>query len=172
MLGKRRRVEFFRETARRDLGLIQPIKDRFRRQPRIRNQSSIRMQTTANRCRFNVDLDDTFVFHQLTTICGEIVQSCAKANYTIRLREQIISGGRGKRAKNIHVIGMFIEQAFGFECRCERRFQAIRQLDELLTRINRARARLTKLLELDEDDALELTDPATLSVVGRPNLPA
>lgn len=40
------------------------------------------------------------------------------------------------------------------------------------SRVNRARARLTKLLELDEDDALELTDPATLSVVGRPNLPA
>lgn len=37
------------------------------------------------------------------------------------------------------------------------------------SRVNRARKRLTELLELDEDDALELTDAVTVAVVsGRP----
>ncbi|MBB5723986.1 RNA polymerase sigma-70 factor (ECF subfamily) [Loktanella ponticola] len=34
------------------------------------------------------------------------------------------------------------------------------------SRVNRARARLTELLELDDDEALELTDTATKAVVG------
>ncbi len=34
------------------------------------------------------------------------------------------------------------------------------------SRVNRARARLSELLHLDDDDALELTDTATLAVVG------
>jgi RNA polymerase sigma-70 factor, ECF subfamily len=33
------------------------------------------------------------------------------------------------------------------------------------SRVNRGRARLTKLLKLDENDALELTDAATMAVV-------
>ncbi|RLJ51652.1 RNA polymerase sigma-70 factor (ECF subfamily) [Litoreibacter meonggei] len=40
------------------------------------------------------------------------------------------------------------------------------------SRVNRARAKLTELLHLDEDDALELTDSATIAVVGNPGLPA
>ena len=35
------------------------------------------------------------------------------------------------------------------------------------SRVNRARAKLTELLELDGNDALELTDSATMAVVGR-----
>lgn len=40
------------------------------------------------------------------------------------------------------------------------------------SRVNRARAKLTEMLELDDDDVLELTDTETLSVVGSPNLPS
>ena len=40
------------------------------------------------------------------------------------------------------------------------------------SRVNRARAKLTELLQLDEDEALELTDSATLAVVGNPGLPS
>lgn len=40
------------------------------------------------------------------------------------------------------------------------------------SRVNRARAKLTALLQLEDDEALELTDSATLSVIGSPNLPA
>ncbi|WP_299728052.1 RNA polymerase sigma factor [uncultured Tateyamaria sp.] len=40
------------------------------------------------------------------------------------------------------------------------------------SRVNRARAKLTELLHLDEDEALELTDTATIAVVGNPGLPA
>ncbi len=40
------------------------------------------------------------------------------------------------------------------------------------SRVNRARARLTELLHLDEDEALELTDGATMAVVGSPGLPS
>jgi RNA polymerase sigma-70 factor (ECF subfamily) len=40
------------------------------------------------------------------------------------------------------------------------------------SRVNRARAKLTEMLELDGDDALELTDAATMAVVGSPNLPS
>ncbi len=40
------------------------------------------------------------------------------------------------------------------------------------SRVNRARAKLTELLHLDEDDALELTDSATMAVVGSPGLPS
>lgn len=40
------------------------------------------------------------------------------------------------------------------------------------SRVNRARARLAELLHLDEDDALELTDSATVAVVGSPGLPS
>lgn len=40
------------------------------------------------------------------------------------------------------------------------------------SRVNRARAKLTELLQLDDDDALELTDRATLAVVGSPNIPS
>ncbi|WP_187428543.1 ECF RNA polymerase sigma factor EcfG [Roseobacter fucihabitans] len=40
------------------------------------------------------------------------------------------------------------------------------------SRVNRARAKLTELLHLDDDEALELTDSATMAVVGNPGLPA
>lgn len=40
------------------------------------------------------------------------------------------------------------------------------------SRVNRARAKLTELLHLDDEEALELTDSATLAVVGNPGLPA
>ncbi|MEO1637962.1 MAG: RNA polymerase sigma factor [Pseudomonadota bacterium] len=40
------------------------------------------------------------------------------------------------------------------------------------SRVNRARAKLTELLQLDDDDVLELTDSATMAVVGSPNLPS
>ena len=40
------------------------------------------------------------------------------------------------------------------------------------SRVNRARAKLTELLQLDGDEALELTDSATLAVVGTSGLPS
>lgn len=40
------------------------------------------------------------------------------------------------------------------------------------SRVNRARAKLTELLQLDDDDVLELTDPATMAVVGSINVPS
>ncbi|MEJ6403699.1 RNA polymerase sigma factor [Yoonia sp. 2307UL14-13] len=40
------------------------------------------------------------------------------------------------------------------------------------SRVNRARNRLTEMLALDDDDALELTDRATMAVVGSPNIPS
>ncbi len=40
------------------------------------------------------------------------------------------------------------------------------------SRVNRARAKLTELLQLDDDQALELTDSATMAVVGSPNIPS
>jgi len=40
------------------------------------------------------------------------------------------------------------------------------------SRVNRARAKLTELLQLDDDEALELTDTATVAIVGRPGLPS
>ncbi len=40
------------------------------------------------------------------------------------------------------------------------------------SRVNRARNRLTELLHLDADEALELTDSATMAVVGSPGLPS
>ncbi|WP_415404419.1 RNA polymerase sigma factor [Tateyamaria sp. SN3-11] len=40
------------------------------------------------------------------------------------------------------------------------------------SRVNRARAKLAELLHLDDDEALELTDTATIAVVGNPGLPA
>ena len=39
------------------------------------------------------------------------------------------------------------------------------------SRVNRARARLKDLLQLNEGEVLELTDPATMAVIGRPTLP-
>lgn len=40
------------------------------------------------------------------------------------------------------------------------------------SRVNRARTKLANLLQLDDDDALELTDTATLAVVGNPGIPS
>jgi len=40
------------------------------------------------------------------------------------------------------------------------------------SRVNRARAKLVEMLKLDGDDKLELTDAATMSVVGSPNIPS
>ena len=40
------------------------------------------------------------------------------------------------------------------------------------SRVNRARAKLTELLALDKDDVMELTDNATMAVVGNPGLPS
>lgn len=40
------------------------------------------------------------------------------------------------------------------------------------SRVNRARTKLTELLKLDEDSAMELTDQATMAVVGSPGLPS
>lgn len=40
------------------------------------------------------------------------------------------------------------------------------------SRVNRARAKLTDLLQLQDDEALELTDSATMAVVGSPNIPS
>ncbi|MFA8443884.1 RNA polymerase sigma factor [Yoonia sp.] len=40
------------------------------------------------------------------------------------------------------------------------------------SRVNRARAKLTELLQLDDDQTLELTDSATMAVVGSPNIPS
>ena len=40
------------------------------------------------------------------------------------------------------------------------------------SRVNRARAKLTELLQLEDDQALELTDSATMAVVGSPNIPS
>jgi len=40
------------------------------------------------------------------------------------------------------------------------------------SRVNRARAKLTEILQLNDDEALELTDNATMAVVGSPNLPS
>ena len=40
------------------------------------------------------------------------------------------------------------------------------------SRVNRARAKLTEILKLEDDDRLELTDPMTMSVVGSPNIPS
>ena len=39
------------------------------------------------------------------------------------------------------------------------------------SRVNRARAKLTELLHLEDDEALELTDGATMAVVGTPGIP-
>lgn len=39
------------------------------------------------------------------------------------------------------------------------------------SRVNRARAKLTELLALNDDEALELTDAATMAVIGSPGLP-
>lgn len=40
------------------------------------------------------------------------------------------------------------------------------------SRVNRARVKLTELLALDKDDVMELTDNATMAVVGSPGLPS
>lgn len=40
------------------------------------------------------------------------------------------------------------------------------------SRVNRARAKLSELLHLDENEAMELTDTATVAVVGSPGMPA
>ena len=40
------------------------------------------------------------------------------------------------------------------------------------SRVNRARAKLSELLHLEDDEALELTDSATMAVVGSPNVPS
>lgn len=40
------------------------------------------------------------------------------------------------------------------------------------SRVNRARNKLTELLHLEDDDVLELTDSATMAVVGSPGLPS
>lgn len=40
------------------------------------------------------------------------------------------------------------------------------------SRVNRARAKLTELLQIGDDEALELTDNATMAVVGNPGMPA
>jgi len=40
------------------------------------------------------------------------------------------------------------------------------------SRVNRARAKLTTILQLNDDEVLELTDSATMAVVGSPNLPS
>lgn len=40
------------------------------------------------------------------------------------------------------------------------------------SRVNRARAKLSELLHLEDDEALELTDSATMAVVGSPNIPS
>lgn len=40
------------------------------------------------------------------------------------------------------------------------------------SRVNRARAKLTEILQLDDDEALELTDSATMAVVGSPSIPS
>ncbi|MEY1556363.1 RNA polymerase sigma factor [Yoonia sp. R2331] len=40
------------------------------------------------------------------------------------------------------------------------------------SRVNRARAKLTEMLQLEDDDALEMTDTATMAVVESPNLPS
>ena len=40
------------------------------------------------------------------------------------------------------------------------------------SRVNRARAKLTEILQLNDDEVLELTDSATMAVVGSPNLPS
>jgi RNA polymerase sigma-70 factor (ECF subfamily) len=40
------------------------------------------------------------------------------------------------------------------------------------SRVNRARAKLTEMLQLEDEDKLELTDAATMSVIGSPNLPS
>jgi RNA polymerase sigma-70 factor (ECF subfamily) len=39
------------------------------------------------------------------------------------------------------------------------------------SRVNRARAKLTQILKLDEDGAMELTDCATMAVITSPGLP-
>lgn len=40
------------------------------------------------------------------------------------------------------------------------------------SRVNRARAQLVELLQLDDEEELELTDAATMAVVGTPGLPS
>jgi len=40
------------------------------------------------------------------------------------------------------------------------------------SRVNRARAKIATLLQLDSNDVLELTDPATMAVVGRTAIPS
>ncbi|MCV2892238.1 RNA polymerase sigma factor [Lentibacter sp. XHP0401] len=40
------------------------------------------------------------------------------------------------------------------------------------SRVNRARTKLTELLKLDEDEALEMTDTATMAVVATPGMPS
>lgn len=40
------------------------------------------------------------------------------------------------------------------------------------SRVNRARAKLTELLELDDEDAIELTDNATMAVVSTSGMPS
>lgn len=40
------------------------------------------------------------------------------------------------------------------------------------SRVNRARAKLAELMQLREDEGLELTDTATMAVVGSPGLPS
>jgi len=40
------------------------------------------------------------------------------------------------------------------------------------SRVNRARNKLSELLNLEEEDALELTDVATMAVVGNPGMPS
>ena len=39
------------------------------------------------------------------------------------------------------------------------------------SRVSRARAKLTQILDLDEDGAMELTDCATMAVITSPGLP-
>lgn len=40
------------------------------------------------------------------------------------------------------------------------------------SRVNRARAKLTELLQLNDDEALELTDNATMAVIGSTSIPS
>ena len=134
-------IQFAGKPTCRDLRLVQPPQDRFCRQPRIRHQSRVRMQATANRFRLHIDLHDALVFHQLTTVRGEIMQSRAETNDAIRLRDKIISGWRGQRAEDVDVIGMVVEQPLGFQGCRQWCFQTSRQRNQLIPRMNRSRPR-------------------------------
>ena len=94
------------------------------------------MQAAANRSWINVNLNDPFILHQLAAVSGKVMQRGAKADYAIGLGDQIISCRRRKRAENVDVKWVVVEQAFGAQSGCKRCLQPFRQAHQFVTRVN------------------------------------